>query len=128
MADLEKIGGYAFLIGVIIAVIAGIVIAAGTPAKPLLDATTAGYVTLVLVILGLIVGFLNIKDKQVTNFLVAAIALMALSITVGGAGGLKEIPAIGVYLVQIVSQVAIFVMPAALIVALKDIYNIASGK
>ncbi|MBI2530394.1 MAG: hypothetical protein HYW05_04590 [Candidatus Diapherotrites archaeon] len=115
--DLEKIGGYAFLLGVIIAVIAGIAASQ--------VAAYAGTIALVLVILGLIVGLLNIKDKQVTNFLVAAIALLALSIT---AGGLVTIPYIGNYLVAIVGQVAVFVMPAALIVALKDIYNIASGK
>ena len=119
--DLEKIGGYAFLLGVIIAIIAGIAASQ--------VAAYAGYIALVLVVLGLIVGLLNIKDKQVTNFLVAAIALLALSIT---AGGLVTIPYIGNYLVAILAaivvQIALFAMPAALVVALKDIYNIASGK
>ena len=47
----EKIGGWAFILGVLIAVIAGLASAA-------LDAASAGYVTLALVVLGLIVGFL----------------------------------------------------------------------
>ncbi len=123
--DLEKIGGYAFLLGVIIAVIAGL--AAG-----MLSTTQAGYVALVLVILGLIVGFLNIKDKQITNFLVAAIALMVLGIATGdvATGGLAVIDKLyaGKFLVSIVANIAVFVAPAALIVALKEVYNIASGK
>jgi len=119
--DLEKIGGYAFLLGVIIALIAGIASSQ--------VAAYAPYIALVLVILGLIVGFLNIKDKQVTNFLVAAITLVVLGTTAGGLTAINIIVApLGTILAAIVVQIALFAMPAALVVALKDIYNIASGK
>ncbi|MBM3303598.1 MAG: hypothetical protein FJY76_00745, partial [Candidatus Aenigmarchaeota archaeon] len=64
----QKVGGWAFILGVVIAILAGL---ASTFA-----AMYSGYVLLVLVILGLIVGFLNIKDKEVVNFLIVAIALM----------------------------------------------------
>ena len=125
MADLEKIGGYAFLIGVLIAVIAGILIAVAVEAAT----ANVGIIALVLVILGLIVGFLNIKDKQVTNFLVAAITLVVLGTTAGGLTAINIIiTPLGTILADIVVQIAIFAMPAALVVALKDIYNIASGK
>ena len=60
----EKLGGWAFILGVVIAIIAGL-------ASGALDAISAGYVTLALVVLGLIVGFLNIGDKEVNNFLIA---------------------------------------------------------
>ncbi|MBS3057426.1 MAG: hypothetical protein J4415_02250 [Candidatus Diapherotrites archaeon] len=125
MADLEKIGGYAFLLGVVIAVIAGLLVSLEAVAA------NAAWITLVLVILGLIVGFLNIKDKQVTNFLVAAIALLALSISAGGLvslGTVEVLIPLAAVLVAMVGNVAVFVMPAALIVALKEVYNIASGK
>jgi hypothetical protein len=110
----EKIGGWAFILGVLIAVIAGL--AAG-----MLDATTSGYVTLALVILGLIVGFLNIGDKDVNNFLIAAIAVILM-----GTANLGAIPMIGIYLASMVLNVAAFVAPAALLVALKAVYNLAS--
>ena len=83
------------------------------------------YVLLVLVVLGLIVGFLNIKDKQVVNFLIAAIALMA----VGTANLISinmAIPMLGTLIQSIVQNIAAFVAPAALVVALKEVYNIAN--
>jgi len=114
MVDSQQVGAWAFILGVIIAILAGLF--AGT-----LDAMGAGYVTLVLVILGLIVGFLNISDKETSGFLVAAIALIAV-----GTANLQEIPYIGMYLASMVWNIAAFVAPAALIVALKAVYNLSS--
>ncbi len=110
----EKLGGWAFILGVLIAVIAGL-------ASGALDATMQGWITLALVILGLIVGFLNIGDKEVKDFLIAAIAIVLL-----GTANLTAIPVIGTYLALMVLNVAAFVAPAALVVALKAVYNLAS--
>ena len=112
----QRVGGWAFILGVVIAIIAGLV--AGY-----LDVVTAGYIALVLVILGLIVGFLNLNDKETQPFLVAAIALMLMQLS---AGGLNLIPYIGTYLVSMVQNIAVFVMPAALVVSLKAVKNLAS--
>jgi len=104
----EQIGGWAFIIGLVIAVLAGLV-------------TVPDYLsTWVLVILGLIVGFLNIGDKETTGFLIATIALLS----VGGAG-LSAIPTIGTYLESVLTFVVVFVAPAAVVVAVKQVYNIA---
>jgi hypothetical protein len=110
----EKIGGWAFILGVVIAIVAGL-------ASGALDAASAGYVTLALVILGLVVGFLNVGDKQVNDFLIAAIAVVLL-----GTANLGVIPMIGMYLASMVLNVAAFVAPAALVVALKAVYNLAA--
>lgn len=110
----EKIGGWAFILGVVIAIVAGL-------ASGALDAVSAGYVTLALVILGLVVGFLNIGDKEVKDFLIAAIAVVLL-----GTANLGVIPLIGMYLASMVLNVAAFVAPAALVVALKAVYNLAA--
>ena len=111
----EKIGGWAFILGVVIAIVAGL-------ASGALDAAAAGFVTLALVVLGLVVGFLNIGDKEVNNFLVAAIAIVLL-----GTARLEVIPVIGdPYLYKMVLNVSAFVAPAALVVALKSVYNLAS--
>ena len=110
----EKLGGWAFILGVVIAIIAGL-------ASGALDAMSAGYVTLALVVLGLVVGFLNIGDKEVNNFLIAAIAVVLL-----GTANLAVIPLIGMYLASMVLNVAAFVAPAALVVALKSVYNLSS--
>jgi len=112
----QRVGGWAFILGVIVAIIAGL--AAG------LVASYAGWITLLLVILGLIVGFLNIADKQTQGFLIAAIALMAVG-TANLASINTVLPGVGTAIAYIVQNVAAFVMPAALVVALKEVYNIA---
>ena len=114
MADTQKLGSWAFILGVLIAVVAGL--AAGAVSS------YAGWIALALVVLGIIVGFLNIGAKEVNDFLIAAIALSMLAIS---AAGLNFIPYIGLYLVGMVQNVATFVAPAALIVALKAIYALA---
>ena len=114
--DFERLGEWVFILGVVIAIIAGLAYSA-------MDITSAGYITVVLVVLGLVVGFLNIRDKEMTNFLIAVIAIVAV-----GAANLEEIPLIGMYLRYMVLNIAAFVAPAALVVALKSVYNMASKK
>ncbi|MCD6247630.1 MAG: hypothetical protein J7J87_04355 [Candidatus Diapherotrites archaeon] len=113
----QTIGSWAFIIGVLIAILGGIF-------APML-AEQAAWITLVLVILGLIVGFLNIGDKEIPGFLMATIALMLV-----GSADLeiidKVIAPVGTYLASIVANIVAFVAPAALIVALLEIYRLAS--
>ena len=115
----EKIGGWAFLLGVVIAVLVGFASAPVTQAQ----SVAAGYVTLALVVLGLIVGFLNIGHKDSTEFLIASIAVILLS---SARPNLDVIYVVGPYLSNMVVNVSAFVAPAALVVGLKAIYNLAS--
>ena len=117
-ANDSNVGYYAFLLGILIAVIAGLVAAAGQ-----LDAVASGTVGLVLIILGLVVGLLNLIEKDVTAFLLAVVALTAVGAT---AGGLALIPYIGTPLASIINYIAAFVTPAAVVVALKTIWDLAT--
>ncbi len=117
-ANDSNIGYYAFLLGILIAVVAGLVSAAGQ-----LDDVSSATVILVLVILGLVVGLLNLVEKDVTAFLLAVVALVAVG---GTAGGLSLIPFIGVPLASIINNIAAFVTPAAVVVALKTIWDLAT--
>ncbi len=115
--DMDQIGEYAFLACVIIAVLAGI--AAGAVAA------YAGWITLALVVLGVVVGLLNVSEKETTAFLVAAIALLA-------AGNIAEwtvvnevVFGLGTMIAKILGNVAAFVAPAAVIVALKAVWTMA---
>ncbi|MBU0461818.1 MAG: hypothetical protein KJ574_04490 [Nanoarchaeota archaeon] len=105
----QNVGHYAFIIGVILAIIAGIVVTANP------------WVVLALVVLGLIVGFMNVTAKETTEFLVAAIALIA-----AGTANLTVIPYIGAYLTSILGYISVFVAPAAIVVALKAVKDLAS--
>jgi hypothetical protein len=114
----ESIGKWAFILGVVIAVIAGLV-----------GGWVAGYspaILLVLVILGLIVGFLNIGAKEVNDFLLSAIALILVGTIAQLASIDTIIPLLGSVIQSIVSNIAAFVAPAALVVSLKAVYNLAS--
>lgn len=103
-------GSWAFIIGVVISLIAGI--------WPL-----GTYSVGALIVLGLIVGFLNIEDKETNSFLFAALVLVVMA-SMGGSL-LGELAVVGGVLKSIFSAVVVFVIPAALIVALKSIYLIA---
>ena len=110
-----KYGNWAFIIGVVLAIIMGI-----------FEGFVAGYteiITYIMIVLGLVVGFFNIGHKEAVNFLIAAIALLA----VGGAG-LEMLPVIGSYVGAVLTQIAVFVAPAAILVALKAVYDLAYKK
>ncbi len=111
----NSLGSWAFIIGVLIAVLGG---AFGGFA-----AGYAAYISLVLVVLGLVVGFLNIGAKEVNDFLLASIALVSVVALANLAALNTALPLIGTVLQSIVQNVAAFVAPAALIVALKAIYS-----
>ena len=71
----KRVGNYSFIIGVIIAIILGIVsLGAATP-----------WLASLLVILGLIVGFLNVTGSETKEFLIVAAVLMIVA-GLGGAG------------------------------------------
>ena len=110
-----NMGQWSFIIGVVIAIAIGIF-------SSNLSADMRGWLTFLLVVLGLVVGLLNVTEKETTPFLVAAVALIAT----GTAGGnLALIPSLGGYLEGVVKAIAVFVTPAAIIVALKAIQSLA---
>ena len=113
----SKIGQWAFIIGIILAIVVGVFSASLV--------TWAGNLTLLLVILGLIVGFLNISEKETTPFLVASAALMLTATSVDTLNTIDLGVSLGKYLAGIVSQIAVFVAPAAVVVALKAIQSLA---
>lgn len=112
----QSIGGYAFLAGTIIAILAGVF---GS-----MVVSWASMIALLLVILGLLVGFMNVSEKEVDRFLLATIALVAVgTVNLGVIDNLFR--PLGTILQSVVGHIAIFVAPAALIVALKSVYNLA---
>ncbi len=107
----QRIGGYAFIAGIGIAIIGG------------LANITGGVAVLVLLILGLIVGLLNITVKETTPFLISAIALI-----VAGGANISILPLVGNLLQVVLNNIVVLVAPAAIVVALKEIYTLASSK
>lgn len=112
---------WAFLIGAIISLLVGISQAASW------NWASNKWVAIVLVLLGLIVGLVNITAKEMTGFLVASIALLAF-----GAGSLSTldqlIPKLGTILGASVQAFTFFVGAAAIVVAVKDAWMLASKR
>lgn len=126
-----KYGEWAFLIGVLLALFVGLF------SGWLEDMSMTVYVMGILVFLGLVVGLMNVPDKEVTGFLIAAIALLAvvnswgpltamLQETLGVVADPSLVVMVANWLTGFLSALSAFVSPAALIVALKQIYDLAS--
>lgn len=110
---LIKIGSWAFIIGIVIALIAGI----------FSKGTGNAITTSVLIVLGLIVGFLNVTGKETTPFLLATVSLVLVSAL--GGNILGQVATVGPYLQGVLSSMMTFVIPATIIVALKAIWALA---
>lgn len=107
------VGRWAFIIGLILAILVGII--------PFGAASNA--VVSIIVILGLIVGLINITAKETLMFLVASVVLVIVSGF--GSATLANVAFIGVYLRNILGTLMILIVPATIVVALKEIYMFA---
>ena len=115
----EKYGEWAFLGGILIALVLG-----------LLAAQVESLITLIygiLALLGLIVGLLNITEKETNSFLIAAIALAVLPSALDRLYTILPAEVSGP-LGRFVIAIGVFVAPAAFILALKAIYVLAARK
>ena len=107
---LSRIGFWAFIIGLILCVIGGFF--SSWPEN------TA--VITILIILGLVVGFLNITAKEIMLFLVATTALIVAGRVFGG----LTILSIGEYLDRALTLVAALMAPAAVVAAVKALWAV----
>lgn len=102
----NMLGAWAFLIGVIIAVIFAF----------LAYQTWVGWV---LVLIGIAVGLLNIADIEVQPFLLAGVVLVIVSYF--GSGVFTGL----LYLGEVLDNLLMLFVPATIIVALKSVFTLA---
>lgn len=117
----NELGKWSFLVGVLLALIMGLV-AALSPGSL---GTARPWLLFLLLVLGLIIGFVNITAKETEGFLVGSIAVLIAS-GVAGLTNTATIGALGAILQQIMNHVVLIVAPAALIVALRAVYGFAA--
>jgi len=120
----NNIGAWAFLIGVILAVIIGVASSTLITIKVIADYNQAIYA--ILVILGIIVGFMNVTGKDSQTFMLAGAILVIVSkFGMDGIGG--ELIGIGVndILPSVFRALLVMFIPATIIVALKTVFSIA---
>ena len=111
-------GAYAFLIGVVLAVIFGLF------NEPLESAGGLFYSALVFI--GLVVGFMNTSDRDSMAFLIAS-----LSLVIVGSLGMEPLKYIALnnYVVtslrNVLGSLLLMFVPATIVVALKTVFSMA---
>lgn len=104
--DLNTIGKWVAIIGLLLAVLGSFI---GIP-----------FTATILLILGLVVGFLGISKKEFSRLLVAGIGLLLV-----GTAGVDLLPFVGGYITEILKNLVALVAPAVLVVSLKEVYAVA---
>jgi len=139
MVEMEKVGEYAFIIFVVIAIIGGLYVGyvdSTYRTTSVIDPSAysipedlhgiLGIFQLILVILGIICGLITITEKEATAFLIAAIALAVVKGTTFLP--LNYLSPLGYMAMWIVNFIATFVAPAAIIIAIKAVWALARTK
>ena len=103
----NTLGSWSFLIGVILAVIFGLM---GDLSQTLIY---------ILVVLGIIVGLLNIAEEEVTPFLMSGAVLVIVSTL-----GQSVVSSVGIF-DTILQALTVLFVPATIIVALKHVFSLA---
>lgn len=109
---LEKIGAFAFLGGILLSIIFGFIYSLKHPV----------WLSTCLIILGLVIGLLNIEDRNISLFLIASITFIATY------NSISFLPLVGDILKAIMINLVYFVAPAALIVSIVAIIRVANSK
>jgi hypothetical protein len=109
------VGAWSFIVGGLVAIILGAI-----------PSIAGAWVIGLLLVLGLIVGLLNITDHEVLPFLIACVAFLVAAPTFGVAlGGVVS----GFdWLIRILNNLAVFVLPAAVVASIKAIFALASAR
>jgi hypothetical protein len=133
--EMEKIARWTFVAVVIIAIVMGLVVGLMADIATLHTADTnvmdaTAYVVLIMLILGIVVGFISVTSKEVTPFLIGAIALVVVGTsTVWSALMLKsQLNLLYYWATDIVSFIAAFAAPAAVIIAVRSLLAIEKEK
>ena len=112
------LGAYAFLVGVVLAIIFGLF-------NNSLE-SAGGLFYSALVVIGLIVGFMNVGDKDSKTFLMAS-----LSLVIVGALGVEPLKYVAMnnYVVtalrNVLGSLLLLFVPATIVVALKTVFSMA---
>ena len=108
------LGSWAFLVGVILAVVFGLFASQ-------FSTTSQTYMVWALVVIGLIVGLLNVTAKESTPFLMSGLVLLVASVF--GAGVMQGIN----YIPSVLEALLMIFVPATIIVAIKNVFSLAKN-
>tara|TARA_Y100000310_G_scaffold247142_1_gene252671 strand:- start:297 stop:719 length:423 start_codon:yes stop_codon:yes gene_type:complete len=114
----DKLGRYAYILGVLIAVVLGIF-------SLYISDTAVLVLTSFIVIFGLLVGLLNVAEGQIKDFLLYSVVLI-IAAGMGSVGTtLVSVSGVGILLDGVFSYLLMFLVPATAVVSLKAVLNLA---
>jgi hypothetical protein len=131
--EMEKIARWAYIAFVVIAIIMGLAIGYMAYSANLhwLDPSVSdanGWVTLILLILGIIIGITSITAKEVTPFLIATIALIVASVANVWAPLSNIHELLYYWATAILNYIVAFAAPAAVVIAIRALLPMAKEK
>ncbi len=106
-SGMEALGRWAFLIGVVLALILGVM------------GPVTGSWAIALVVIGLVVGLLNVGGREVTPFLMSGAVLIIASALGGNLMG--DLPYVG----SVLDALLVIFVPATVVVAVKNVFTLA---
>lgn len=117
---MQQVGGWAFILGAVLSIVLGVFIGA------------EAWLLALLAVLGLIVALVNITDTEVTGYLIANIAILVGSSGFNAMLVTLAVPlklgGIATVLSTITGNLVFFVAPGAVLIALKEVYKLASSQ
>ncbi|MBI2665828.1 hypothetical protein HYX12_04360 [Candidatus Woesearchaeota archaeon] len=118
-SDVERLTNkaitYAFTTGILVALLIGI-------AAEFIPENSKPFLVSLLVLAGIAVGFFNIHPEEAKDYVVLVTALVI--VTSLSKGILGAVQGVGVYLESVLSSILAFILPSALIVAVRSILNL----
>lgn len=124
--EMKGISSWVFLIGIIIAIVLGLVLGAGSSGRVDLTDDTTAIIAAILGVIGLIAGILailgmgTITKEEVPTFMIATVIILAI----GASDVFNGLKWFGDYLMGIVKALGIFIAPLAGLIAIKAIWDI----
>jgi hypothetical protein len=126
--DMEKIARWAFTIFVILAFFIGTAIAYMKETGTANASSAEAYVTLILLILGAVVGFVSITSREVMPFLIAAIAFVVAGNATIWVSLQLIYPMLRTWVTTTLNLIGAFAAPAAVINAVKAVLAMTKDK
>ena len=125
--DMEEIARWAYILFVVIAIVAGLGV--GYMAWDGQDVSQIhGYITLLMLILGIIIGLTSITTKEIQPFLIATIALMVAGFA-NVWSPLSYVHELLFWWAEVIlTYIVAFAAPAAVIISIKSILEAAKEK
>ncbi|MBM3232254.1 hypothetical protein FJZ21_02665 [Candidatus Pacearchaeota archaeon] len=115
------VSAWAFLIGIVLAILGGIISAIFGDLNP--------FVLGLLLLLGLVIGFIGVAPNDINKFMTSSVSLVIVSFA--GSAGVRNIEFLDWQIGNIVSStlgaLLVLLVPATIVVATRSLFSISQG-